>query len=240
MANDEVERRRAWGHDGFFIVRRLVRPERVNELSEACNHVLQQVRAASSAQGHLTTHIGDLLAPDHFVHRPELLARLSDYMSSSEVLTLLQGLARTGEGLPNLRDAQYFHEPSARDFDGAWHRDGDGPGPSDTVTARPTLLRFRIAFSDDDHLEYVPGSHRRPVTLEELGVLKGMVRNAPLASRSIRIDLAPGDVCVFDTWGIHRARYRRGRIRRTLDLLFGFGPRKRVEYGALLALATRR
>jgi hypothetical protein len=66
-----------------------------------------------------------------------------------------------------------------------------------------------------------------------------MVRNAPLTSGSIRIDLAPGDVCVFDTWGIHRARYRRDRIRRTLDLLFGFGPRKRVD-DALLALATRR
>ena len=48
MANDEIERRRAWMRDGFFIVRRQVRPERVRELSEACDHVLQQVRGASS------------------------------------------------------------------------------------------------------------------------------------------------------------------------------------------------
>jgi Phytanoyl-CoA dioxygenase (PhyH) len=240
MANDEIERRRAWGQDGFFIVRRLVRPERVSELSEACDHVLQQVRGASSAQGHLTTHVSGLLAPDYFVQRPEALTRLSDYMSSREVLTLIHGLGRTGEGLPNLRDTQYFHEPSTRDYDGAWHRDGDGPGSNGAVDARPTLLRFRIAFAHDDHLEYVPGSHVRPDTPEERSLLNGMARNAPLTSGSIRIDLEPGDVCVFDTWGIHRARYRRDRLRRTLDLLFGFGPRKRVEYGTLLALATRR
>jgi hypothetical protein len=240
MADDEIERRRAWGRDGFFIVRRLVRPERVSELSEACDHVLQQVRGASSAQGHSTTHVSCLLAPDYFVERPEALTRLSDYMSSREVLTLVHGLGRPGEGLPNLRDTQYFHEPSTGDYDGAWHRDGDWSGPSGPVDARPTLLRFRIAFAYDDHLEYVPGSHVRPDTPEERSLLKGRVRNAPLASGSIRIDLEPGDVCVFDTWGIHRARYRHDRIRRTLDLLFGFGPRKRIEYGALLALATRR
>jgi hypothetical protein len=240
MANDNIERRRrAWERDGFFIERRLVRPERVSQLSEACDHVLQQVRGASSAQGHLTTHVSGLLAPDYFVQRPDVLTRLSDYMSSREVLTLIDGLGRTGEGLPNLRDTQYFHEPSTRDYDGAWHRDGDGPGRNGGVAARPTLLRFRIAFAHDDHLEYVPGSHMRPDTPEERSLLKGMVRNAPLTSGSTRIDLEPGDVCVFDTWGIHRARYRRDRIRRTLDLLFGFGPPKRVEYAALLALAKR-
>lgn len=240
MANDEIEWRRTLERDGFFFMRRLLRPQRVRELSEACDHVLEQVRVASSSQGHVTTHVSGLLAPDYFVHRPELLTRLSDYVSSREVLTVLHGLGRPGEGLPNLRDLQYFHEPSARDYDGAWHRDGDGPAPSDPVTGRPTLLRFRIAFSRDDHLEYVPGSHARPDSPEERSVLKGTVRNGPLASESIRIDLEPGDVCVFDTWGIHRARYRRDRIRRTLDLLFGFGPRKRIDYGALLAPATRR
>ncbi len=240
MANDELERRRAWEQDGFFLVRHLLRPAQLRELSEACDHVLQQARDASSAQGHSTTHVSGLLAPDSFAERPEALTRLADFMSSREVLTLIHGLGRKGEGLPNLRDTQYFHEPSTRDYDGAWHRDGDGPGSSDAVAARPTVLRFRIAFAHDDHLEYVPGSHVRPDTPEERTLLKGTVRNGPLSSGAIRIDLEPGDACVFDTWGIHRARYRRFRIRRTLDLLFGFGPRKRVEYGALLALATRR
>jgi ectoine hydroxylase-related dioxygenase (phytanoyl-CoA dioxygenase family) len=226
VASDEVERRRPWEQDGFFIVRRLVSPEQVSRLSEACDHVLQQVRAGSSTQGHVTTHVAGLLAPDYFVQRPEVLTRLSDYISSREVIAQIHDLGRPGEGLPNLRDTQYFHEPSTRDYDGPWHRDGDGP----------TLLRFRIAFAHDDHLEYVPGSHARPDTPEEQSLLKGPVRNAPLASASVRIDLEPGDVCVFDASGIHRARYRRDRIRRKLDLLFGFGPRKRVDYATLRVL----
>src|SRR5258708_13711337 len=127
MADDEIGRRRAWEHDGFFVVRRMVRPELLSALSDACDHVLQQVRGASSAQGHSTTHVSGLLAPEYFVQRPEALTRLSDYMSSREVLTLIHGLGRAGEGLPDLRDTQYFHEPSTPDHDSASHRDGARP-----------------------------------------------------------------------------------------------------------------
>ena len=138
MGIDESNRQHGWEHDGFFIVRRLVQPERIRELSAACDHALRQVRQDSTTQGHLGTHVS--LAPDRFEQWPGALARLSDYMSSREVLTLIHDLGRPGEGLPNLRDAQYFHEPSARDYDGAWHRDGDGPGPSElAASARPTL-----------------------------------------------------------------------------------------------------
>jgi hypothetical protein len=229
MANDDIERRRAWENDGIFIVRRHLPRERVSELAEACDHVLHQIRGASSVQGHSSTHVSGLLASEYFARRPEALTRLTDYMSSREVLTLVHGLDRAGEGLPNLRDTQYFHEPSARDHDGAWHRDGDRPGRMsefDAVAPRPTLLRLRVAFAHDDHLEYVPGSHARDDTPHERIVLQGAVRNGPLPSRAIRTELEPGDACVFDTWGIHRARYRRDRLRRTLDLLFGFCPRQ--------------
>jgi hypothetical protein len=242
MMTDDIARRRAWERDGFFIARGLLRSQRARELSDACDHVLQQVRAASSAQGHLSTHVSNLLAPEYFVERPEARMRLADYMSSREVVTLVHDLGRAGEGLLNVRDAHYFHEPSTRDYDGAWHRDGDGGPPveGDPVPSRPTLLRFRIAFAYDDHLEYVLGSHARPDTPEERRVLKGAVRNTPLSSGPVRIELHPGDACVFNTWGIHRARYRHDRIRRTLDLLFGFGPRKPVSFGALLRLAMPR
>jgi hypothetical protein len=177
QASDETERQRAWQDDGFFVVRSHVEPQRVDELSEACDHVLQQVRAASSMQGHSSTHVSGLLAPEYFAGRPEALERLTGYMISPQVLALVQGLGRTGEQLPNLRDVQYFHEPTAHDHDGAWHRDQDRPGLSepDPIAARPALLRFRVALAPDDHLEYVPGSHARGNTPDERLVLKGAV-----------------------------------------------------------------
>ena len=48
--------------------------------------------------------------------------------------------------------------------------------------------------------------------------------------------LAPGDVCVFDTWTIHRGRYRHGTPRRTLDLQYGFGPRRSRLHDVVRAL----
>jgi hypothetical protein len=227
-----LETAQAWTRDGFFVLRRAVSREVVTELSGICDAVLHQVRERSSAHGHTSTHVSGLLASEYFVARPEGRVRLAAYASSRAVVSLIQGLGRAGEGPPDLRDLQYFHEPSARDADGAWHRDGDGPALNSLEShgRPPTLLRYRLAFAPDDHLEYVPGSHARASTPEELRVLRGRARNGSLPSPSTRVELEPGDVCAFDAWGIHRGRYRRDRTRRTLDLLFGFGPRKPVFY----------
>jgi ectoine hydroxylase-related dioxygenase (phytanoyl-CoA dioxygenase family) len=233
MTAGDADRLHRWARDGFFVARGQLRPDRTRELAEACDHVLAQVRAASRDQGHSSTHIAGLLAPEYFVNRPALLTRLAEAMSSREVLALLADLGRPGEGLPNLRDTQYFHEPTGRDDEGHWHRDGAGRAGSGTGEAlgeRPTLLRLRTAFAHDDHLEYVPGSHARADTPEERRALETRRRDASLAYEAVRIELEPGDVCVFDTWGIHRARYRRNRVRRTLDLLFGFGPRRPINF----------
>lgn len=225
---DDLDRQRIWEDAGIFVVRRWLGQQQVRELAEACDHALTQMRAASTVAGHATTHISGFLIQEYFSSRPDALARLVEFASSPAVLMLVRDLGRPLEGDLNLRDIQYFHEPTARDYDGAWHRDGDVPGLTEDQAAasRATLLRCRVAFAADDHLEYVPGSHLRADTQDELRLRKGPVPNAALASGSKRIVLEPGDVCVFDTWGIHRARYRRGTVRRTLDLLFGFGARK--------------
>jgi hypothetical protein len=238
MQDDEDGRLQRWNHDGFFVLRRMLPESRLSELAEACDHVLQQLRAASPDAGHTTTHITGLLAPEFFVDRPELATRLAEFASSRDVVACVRDLGRPLEGELNLRATHYFHEPSSRDYDGAWHRDGDEGAPLDCVddglaARRSTVLRLRVAFCRDDHLEYVPGSHRRRDTPEELRLRRGAVRNAALASGSVRIELEPGEVCVFDTWGIHRGRYRHGCPRRSLDLVFGFGARKSSSFDAL-------
>jgi hypothetical protein len=234
------DRLQAWELDGFFVVPRVFAADRVAALVEACDHVLAQVREVSKQTGHSTTHITGLFAPEYFAERPEFLARLSAYASSREVVGLLQDLDLQNEGPLNLRAAHYFHEPSARDYDGEWHRDGDEvqlPGPAGSRALRSTSLRFRVALARDDHLEIVPGSHRRVDTPEEERLRRGHLRNAANVPGAIRIELEPGDVCVFDTWSIHRGRYRQCAIRRTLDLVFGFGVRKSLHFEAL---QTRR
>jgi len=230
----------SWERHGFFIVREHFDARLVSELAAACDHVLGQVRARSRDAGHTSTHITSLLVPDYYRDRPDALAQLTALPSAREVLELIHDLGRPLEGQLQLRAAHYFHEPSQRDYDGPWHRDGDEVAlgqPDDGQSARPgTLLRFRVALCADDHLEYVPGSHKRCDTPQELQLRRGAVRNAPLARGAVRIHLRAGDVCVFDTWGIHRGRYRSGRRRRTLDLVYGFGPRKAASFDALAYL----
>lgn len=152
---------RAWEQDDCFVVPQLLAAACVAELAEACDHVLERVRASNSA-GHATTHITGLFAPEYFATRPDLLARLMAYASSREVIGLIEDVG-SHEGPLNLRSAHYFHEPSSRDYDGDWHRDGDDlqlPEPARPgVRHRPISLRFRVAFACDDHLEIVPGSY---------------------------------------------------------------------------------
>jgi Phytanoyl-CoA dioxygenase (PhyH) len=234
MTIHDDERRERWSRDGLFVVRRAFDDARVRRLASACDHALQRVRATSKETGHTTTNISPLLHPECFADRPDALQCLVDLPASRAVVALVHDLGHPGEGELNLRDLQYFHEPK-RDHDGLWHRDGAGAGREEAI--RPTVLRFRVALAADDHLEYVLGSHARPDTEEEQQILAGPRRNGPFPSEAYRIALQPGDVCVFHAGGIHRARYRSGAARRTLDLLFAFGVRQRTFDPALLELA---
>lgn len=238
--------RAAYLRDGVVVLRARLSRDVLLPLSAACDHVLSQVRAASPNVGHNSTHIRGLLDPAFYSGRPQLLEGLISFASSSTVVALAEGLGQPLEGELRLRAVEYFHEPSTRDYDGEWHRDGDEvQRPRLTVddgsAVRPaTLLRFRIAFAPDDHLEYVPGSQLRADTPEELHARRGAIRNGPIPSPSVRIALQPGDICLFDTWGIHRGRYRKQSPRRTLDLLFGFGARRSTLIADLRALMATR
>jgi ectoine hydroxylase-related dioxygenase (phytanoyl-CoA dioxygenase family) len=237
------ERRQRWARDGLFVVRRAFDDARVRQLASACDHALEHVRATSKEMGRTTTNISPLLHPECFVDHPNALHALVELAASHAVVALVHDLRAPGEGELNLRDLQYFHE-TKRDYEGPWHRDGVSVTRTEPETSRPTVLRFRVALVADDHLEYVLGSHARPDTEAEKQVLAGSTRNGAFPTEARRITLQPGDVCVFDASGIHRARYRSGAARKTLDLLFAFGVRKKTFDPALLELArtavTRR
>jgi hypothetical protein len=242
MRDDIPDRVQTWEDHGFFVVRARLGAQEVHRLVQACDHVLARVRARSSSAGHTTTHIDELLSPEHFTDRPELLTALTELASSRLVLSLIHDLGQGGGGaIPMLRGVHYFHEPSVRDHEGHWHRDGEGASAHpDRNEPRVTRLRVRIALSYDDHLEYAPGSHKRVETDEALTLRTGALRHAPLAQRTCRIVLEQGDLCVFNVWGIHRGRYRRARVRKTLDFLYSFGYGEPQHAGtAIQALLAR-
>jgi hypothetical protein len=231
------ERLRRWRTHGYFIVRGFAGAAEVDALRGSCDRVLERKRAQSQSVGHTTTHIDGLLDPAEFEGEPQRLQQLLEFFGSPRLCALLRDLAPPSVGDPWLKTLQYFHEPTVRDWQGAWHRDsqfGRNDAEAEQAFMRSsTAVRFRVACLPDDRLELVPGTHARWDTDEELTIRKrqalaGLVvpvePSADLAMPGAeRVVLEPGDACVFHAWMIHRGRYTRSPARRTLDGFFRYG-----------------
>jgi len=221
------EQSASWAKDGYFIVRNFLSPGDVRELRRSCDIVLDKIRGESSALGHVTANIAYLTEPRYFAADRSALLRLLEFAGATRVRHLIENLARSGEPPLLFHNTQYFHEQMNGDWDGNWHRDSQFGMPNPEVERQfaltTTAVHFRVAFVSDDRLEFVPGSHARWDGAEEFQIRKGPVQNGSMPA-SVRIALEPGDACVFHAWGIHRGTYRRIPIRRTLDIIYGFGP----------------
>ena len=120
---------------------------------------------------------------------------------------------------------------AAPDGAGPWHRDlVEGADDEDERcqllgTARTPIHGYllELALVPCDAFEYVPGSHRRWDTAVELSVRRRAdtpaERTRPLPGGQ-RIGLAPGDLAVADSRGIHRGWYAHGVPRRTISLWY--------------------
>ncbi|MEO7109021.1 MAG: phytanoyl-CoA dioxygenase family protein [Polyangiaceae bacterium] len=212
---------------GYFVVPIFSNERELLDLRRACDIALEATRAQSDTKGHTTSSIELLGDPAAYVSEPPALERLTSFVSSLRVCTLLNGLTHKGEAeTPRLKKADYYHEQTIRDWDGDWHRDSQfghaDPDVERDIILTTTSLHVRVVLVPDDHLEIVPGSHRRWDTDDELRIRKGPKRTDSQMPGATRITLSAGDACVFHAWSIHRATYRRSPLRRTLDILYGF------------------
>jgi hypothetical protein len=215
---------------GYFVLPAFLNPTELSELRRACDIALDRARAESSENGHTTPKIGLFTEPSYFSHLPSALDLLTKFVGSGRICALLDGLAHDGEdGTPHLKNTDYYHEQTKRDWDGDWHRDSQFGQPDPELERRriltTTSVHVRVALEVDDRLEIVPGSHGRWDTAEELQIRKGSKRSSSAMPGATRIALEAGDACVFHAWSIHRATYQRTPLRRTLDSLYAFGGR---------------
>jgi ectoine hydroxylase-related dioxygenase (phytanoyl-CoA dioxygenase family) len=222
-------RARLFREHGYFVVQEFLDRPAACALRRACDDALDRARTGSTAHGHTTPKIGLFADPATFSRaNARAFDDVARFVSSPRVCALLAGLERAGEdAIPRIKAADYYHEQTARDWDGDWHRDSQF-GLPDPERERQRLLtttsvHVRVALEDDDRLELVPGSHVRWDTPEELRIRKGCDRATAAMPGATRIVLRTGDACVFHAWSIHRATYRRAPLRRTLDCLYAFG-----------------
>ncbi|HET7545888.1 MAG TPA: phytanoyl-CoA dioxygenase family protein [Polyangiaceae bacterium] len=215
-------------HDSFVILRNFLDRRACAELRQAADTVLAWSRAQCAETSHSTPRISLLTQATSFEHGAAGLAPILAFASSPSVCSLLQALAeRDSAGIPQLKDAHYYHEQTKRDWDGDWHRDSQfsrsDPDLERELVGKTYLLHVRVALAPeaDDRLELVPGSHARWDSEQELRIRRGSDRASAQMPGAVRAVLQAGDACLFHGWSIHRATYRRAPVRRTLDLLYG-------------------
>ncbi|MGH9944420.1 MAG: phytanoyl-CoA dioxygenase family protein [Pyrinomonadaceae bacterium] len=216
-----------WDEQGFVLLPRMFDAGRVAKLRAICDRVFAawldespDPRAAAN-----NTNMAFLTQPRYFKNHSDQLTALLGFVADEGVLDRLASL---GLDKPLFHNTQYFFEPRDSSRAGDWHRDQQFGAPDlETEQARMRQhvgVHMHVAIVADDHLEIVPGTHRRWDTEEELSIRKGWNGrrpDSPEMPNATRIALEPGDAVFFSAWSIHRGRYVTGRTRRTFDAIYG-------------------
>lgn len=233
--------------DGFMVLRGFLDPERRARLAEVAGGLRTRYLRCDPVTGRR----GFQVSPWHLRHidhpgfyddapawwLPEVLGLEADpgilrlwQTATGEEPTFVYGALFMDPALPYAVDAA-LHGRAAPDGAGQWHRDSKAPREDEEERAsllsdahtRDDRHLLEIALLASDAFEYVPGSHRRWDTPEELLVRKHgktlTERTRPLPG-GLRIPLEPGDAMLIDGRGIHRGWYTHGVARRTITLVY--------------------
>lgn len=213
--------RAQWEQNGFFVVSNALSRVEWMPIRQTCDRIHAQVIAEQPEYAN-ATNIAFLTEPRYFEGRRSELITLLEFIAHPNLLALLRAIAPEP---PLFHNTQYFVNPNGRSWEGAWHRDTQF-GVTDAAEeqrrmAQVTGIHVRVAFEPDEQLEIVPGSHHRWDTPEESAIRSGPQPDAAEMPGRYRIQLDPGDICVFHAWSIHRGTYSAATPRCTFDIIYG-------------------
>lgn len=213
----------SFARQGFAVFPRFLATDQIAPLRAVCDGVLERQRA--NGDGSDTSNIAYLTNRSWHPGGDADRITLLEFIASPRITASIA----TAVGAPSFHNTQYFMEPRARSWTGAWHRDCQflvkTPRQEDAVRAQACGVHFRVALVDDDHLEYVPGSEQRADSTAEHTARwsTGAEKLDDDLPGAVRLPLRAGDALLFHAWGIHRGRYAAKRTRRTLDLIYNIG-----------------
>ncbi|KAL8952403.1 MAG: hypothetical protein Q9222_001680 [Ikaeria aurantiellina] len=211
---------------GYIILPSILSPTALSSLRSAC--LTARHLAESGQWPHLRTlpkqfppwsstpdegiwGIQHLLHPD----MPSSSLFAASYFNDTIIHTVTQLLDCEEEDL-NMELYNLLIRPT-RDFELRWHRDDIGPDATAEEEERrlkePSWhAQWNLALYDDDSLTVVPGSHRRPRTVEER---KADAYEKEMPGQLV-VRLKAGDVVFYDNNILHRGVYDSGKERATL------------------------
>lgn len=214
------EDRERYFEQGYLIVRNLLSKEQINKTKKA---IERQIDRARSGEGdgipgldkdkEFNGRFPDLMRPEYY--QEEYGDTLEDTPIIDIVEYLLEEPIRYSG---NMMLASGNGQPYVQN----WHRDMKPVDESITLTENLKFIRsycqLNVPLFEDRYFTFVPGSHLRRTTAEELKVLhQNMTGSMPDA---ITVELAPGEAVFYINKMFHRGYNPEGNFRWTLH--YGF------------------
>jgi ectoine hydroxylase-related dioxygenase (phytanoyl-CoA dioxygenase family) len=215
--------------DGYIVVEDIIRPEQLADLRAAFETMVERQRAIWITERDTNDPPGGawdtgaqprVVGFDRHVDGPQTATALAWCLDAGGPLEASQRIMQT-TAAPTaymlMCNPQKDHGPAA------WHRDihpiDQAPLSAleqDLLANGPGYLQWNIALYDDDVLQVVPGSHRRPNTAAENAQLHRDNR-APLPG-ALQVRLKAGDGVVYTNTILHWGSQYNAKLRRTVHL----------------------
>lgn len=216
----------AFNEQGYAVVRRLFADADIKRLVEIVDRIYAQWLDENRAEvvEHRLVNMHSLTDPRYFHgHEGERL-RFFQTLACDALTTLVDGMF--GDGV-YFHNTQLFFNPPENNRRPYWHRDMQYSPVDDAALEKAQgeliSLHVRIPLVPERGLELIPGTHRRWDTPLERDVRleRNGHQNDEDLPDAMLIELAPGDVVIFDAQMIHRGNYGLNPTRKALDLCLG-------------------
>jgi len=165
-----------------------------------------------------------LTLPEYFNEAPAARIALFNRIASSKLTQLLDQMFGSGFYFHN---TQLFFNPTNPQRLPYWHRDMQYSLWDDETQRKAqgelTSLHVRIPLVAEQSLELVPGSHQRWDTKTEHDVryeCNGH-KNSESLKGAKQLNLAAGDLVIFDAQMLHRGVYAGNASRKAFDICLG-------------------
>lgn len=218
--------RNQYNESGYVILRSCLSDAQVSTIGEHVERIYQQWLCENETEifSSKLVNMHSLTRVEYFSESPEERVNFFKAIVPVELTGAIEGMFG---GEIYFHNTQLFFNPTNSARLPYWHRDMQYSPIKDSVQREAQnemlSLHIRIPLVQEKGVALIVGSHKRWDTVLERDVrfeLNDHTNNDSLPN-TVLIDLAPGDVLIFNAQMIHRGNYELNTMRKALDVCVG-------------------